>query len=232
MGTNGGLVNPAEKVGRAANAAGIPYLLDATQSMGQMEINVKKIGCDMLCATGRKYLRGPRGTGLLYVRRALAELLEPPFLDNYAAEWESRDRFAINPGARRFETWESSVANRIGLGVAIEYALDWGLGAIRVRVVSLAEILRSRLDLIPGITVRDLGTVRCGIVTFTVEGKSGWDVRTALHARSINVWVSPMASTRLDMEARGLKDLVRASVHYYNTEEEIDAFCVALESLT
>ena len=144
MGTNGGLVNPAEKVGRAANAAGIPYLLDATQSMGQMEINVKKIGCDMLCATGRKYLRGPRGTGLLYVRRALAESLEPPFLDNYAAEWESRDRFAINPGARRFETWESSVANRIGLGVAIEYALDWGLGAIRVRVVSLAEILRSR----------------------------------------------------------------------------------------
>jgi cysteine desulfurase / selenocysteine lyase len=232
--TNGGLVNPAAAVGRLAREAGVLYLLDACQSVGQMPIDVEAIGCDMLSATGRKYLRGPRGTGCLYVRREILARLEPPFLDLHAAQWVAHDRFEVRPDARRFENWETYYAGKIGLGVAIDYAMQWGLEAIWRCITQLADDLRRQLSLIPGVTVRDQGIERCGIVSFTVAGKSADEVKRLLARARINVSVSRLLSTRLDMEARGLHDLVRASVHYYNTEEEIARFCAVLaeEQLT
>lgn len=231
--TNGGLVNPAEPVGEVARDAGALYLLDACQSVGQMPIDVKKIGCHMLSATGRKFLRGPRGTGLLYVDRQVLGDLEPPFLDLHAARWVSGDRFEIRPDARRFENWETFVAGKIGLGVAVDYALKWGLDAIRDRVAGLADELRARLKEIRGVVIRDLGLTRCGIVSFSVNEHDPAHVQRGLAERNINVSVSPAEYTRLDMEQRGLQaGLVRASVHYYNTTEEIDFFCRALEDLT
>ena len=226
--TNGGLVNPAAAVGKVAREAGVPYLLDACQSVGQMPIDVETIGCDMLSATGRKFLRGPRGTGFLYVRRAILERLEPPFLDLHAAEWVARDRFEIRPDARRFENWEAYYAGKIGLGVAIDYALQWGLDAIWARISRLADALRQRLSAVPGVTVRDQGLERCGIVSFDIAGDDADAVQRRLAAERINVSVSRPPSTLLDMEARGLRDLVRASVHYYNNDEEIERFCTAL----
>jgi len=226
--TNGGLVNPARRVGEVAREVGCLYLLDACQSAGQMPLDVAGIGCDMLSATGRKYLRGPRGTGFLYVRREVLERLEPPFLDLHAAEWTARDQFEIRPDARRFENWETNFAGKIGLGVAVEYALDLGLDAIRGRVYNLAESLRVRLAGIPGVVVRDLGEERCGIVTFTAEGKSPDEIKSALSGHAINVSISPPASTRLDSEARGLNEMVRASVHYFNTGDEVERFRATL----
>lgn len=229
--TNGGLVNPAVAIGRVAREAGIPYLLDACQSVGQMPINVEEIGCDMLSTTGRKYLRGPRGTGLLYVRRGFLDRLEPPFLDLHAATWTERDRFEIRPDARRFENWETYYAGKVGLGVAIDYALGWGLDTIQQRVFALADELRTQLAALPGVTLRDQGTVQCGIVTFTVEGVAPEAIQEQMAEQNINVTVSSRESTRLDMEARGLTDVMRASVHYYNTEEEIERFCSALTAI-
>jgi cysteine desulfurase / selenocysteine lyase len=229
--TNGGLVNPALEVGRVASEAGVPYLLDACQSVGQMPINVREIGCDMLSATGRKYLRGPRGTGVLYVRRELIEQLEPPFLDVRAAKWTARDRFEVRPDARRFENWETYYAGKVGLGVAIDYALEWGLEVIYGRVTALADGLRARLGDLRGVSVHDLGEERCGIVTFSIRGQDSEVVKHRLAEQGINTSVSKPEDTRLDAEERGLAKIVRASIHYYNSEEEVERFCQALALL-
>jgi len=229
--TNGGLVNPAGEVGAIAQAAGVPFLLDACQSAGQMPLPVDDIGCTMLSATGRKYLRGPRGTGFLYVQRDWIEQLEPPLLDLHAATWTGPDTYEIQPDARRFENWESHVAGQVGLGVAVNYALDRGLDAIFDRIQHVAATLRGALSAVPGVTVHDVGQTRSGITTFSAEQKDAEAIRTALRERGINVSVSGPSSTRLDAEARDLPDLVRASVHYYNTEEEIERFVRALRDV-
>jgi cysteine desulfurase/selenocysteine lyase len=229
--TNGGLINPAAQVGRVARAAGIPFLLDACQSAGQLPLDVEAIGCDMLSATGRKFLRGPRAIGFLYVRRDLIERLEPPFLDLHAATWTGPDRYEIRPDARRFENWEVNFAGKVGLGVAVEYALEQGLHAIAARVRKLADELREMLDAIPGITVRDKGLERCGIVTFTAETMPAEKLQTALARRRINTSLTTTSSTLLDMAARGLTAMVRASVHYYNSEEELERFAASVADL-
>lgn len=229
--TNGGLVNPAAKIGHVAKRWGALYLLDACQSVGQMPINVEELGCDMLSATSRKYLRGPRGMGLLYVRQAVLEQLEPPFLDLHAAELVAPDRYEMLPNARRFENWECNIAVKLGFGVAIDYALSWGLESVWARVRALGDELRARLAALPHVQVLDLGEVRCGIVSFAVEGSSAEAVRMALLKRRINVNLSGASSTLLDMRARGLEELVRASVHYYNSEAELEQFCQVLAAL-
>jgi len=226
--TNGGLVNPARGVGAVARHAGIPYLLDACQAVGQMPVSVADLDCDMLAATGRKFLRGPRAIGFLYVRRQFLEGLEPPFLDMHAAKWVARDRYDVRPDARRFETWEYNVASKLGLGKAVDYALSWGIEAIWQRAWGLAHMLRRKLEEVPGVTVQDLGLEKCAIVTFTMKGRDPERIKHSLAEKGINVTVTDVNSTRLDMEARGIESMVRASVHYYNTEEEIDRFCAAL----
>ena len=229
--TNGGLIQPAAAVGAIARAHGIPYLLDTCQSIGQLQVDVAAIGCDFLSATGRKYLRGPRGTGFLYVRRAMLERLEPPFLDLHAATWVAPDRYELLPDAKRFENWERPVAGILGLGAAIDYALAIGLPAIETDLRRKAAILRQKLAAIPGVITRDIGREQGGIVTFTKEGLTPSAIKDSLTAKKINVSVSGRSSTYLDMTARQLSDVVRASVHYYNSEDEIDQLCAAVAGL-
>jgi selenocysteine lyase/cysteine desulfurase len=143
-----------------------------------------------------------------------------------------RDRFEIDPTARRFENWESYVAGQVGLGAALDYAHGWGIEAIQDRVTHLAQELRGSLSELPGVTVRDLGRRRCGIVSFTLEGWDAVRLRDELRGRKVNVSVTSRSSTRIDMEDRGLSSMVRASVHYYNTSEEIDSMIGALEEIS
>ena len=219
--SQGGLVQPAAAVGRLCRAAGVPLLLDACQSVGQLPTDVGELECDILSATGRKFLRGPRGTGFLYVRQELLERLEPPFLDLHAAEWTDRDTYTIRPDARRFENWETNYATKLGLAAAVEYALGVGLVAIAERVQQLAALLRSQLGGLTRVGVHDRGVEKCGIVTFTVAAIAAQDVAARLGAARVNVSVTPVSYSRLDLGSRGLDAVVRASVHYYNTEAEV-----------
>ena len=229
--TNGGLVNPAAAVGRVAREWDTLYLLDACQSVGQLPLDVAAIGCDLLSATGRKWLRGPRGTGFLYVREAVLDKLSPPFLDLRGATWVARDAYEMRPDARRFENWEKAWANMLGLGTAAAYANSFGMDAIWARVQMLGAELRRQLSDIPGVMVQDKGVVQGGLVTFTMEGVRTTAVQQYLRQQKIHVTTSTTRSTRLDMEDRGLTELIRASVHYYNTEEEIGRFCEIIRAL-
>jgi cysteine desulfurase / selenocysteine lyase len=226
--TSGGLVNPVASVGALTRATGVPFMLDACQSVGQIPLDVDAIGCDFLAATSRKFLRGPRGTGFLYARRALADRLEPGGIDLHSARWTTPTSYELEPSARRFEQFERAPALWLGLGTAVSYALELGLDAINARVVALAARLRELLPARPGVTVRDEGREQCGIVTFTVDGRAPAEVAQALRARGVNVWTSTAETNRLDLAARGLDGVVRASVHYYNTEAELDRCAQAL----
>ena len=230
--TGGGLVNPVAAVGRLARDAGALYLVDACQSVGQLPIDVDDVGCDFLAATSRKYLRGPRGVGLLYARAATAGRLEPALPDLRSATWEAPDRYRFAGDGRRFEAWEMPIAAKVGLGVAVDYALGWGVGEIWARVRELAADLRRGLEGISGVTVLDLGVERCGIVTFSVDGRHPDDVRRALGGAGVNVSVSEAGSSRLDFDRRCLPAVVRASVHYYNDADDLDRCCRAVGALT
>jgi len=229
--TNGGLINPVSEIGGIARGAEIPFLLDACQSVGQMPLDIWELGCDFLAATGRKWLRGPRGTGFLVVRPEWLEKLEPRVLDNFGATMTSVETFEARYDARRFEMWENNVAARIGLGVAVDYALEMGLEGVQDRVSRLGGWFRTLLGETPGVAVRDKGTDKCGIVSFEVEGLTPLEVKVALVDKGINVSASIAADTPIDMNARGITQLLRASPHYYNTEVEAERLVDALAEL-
>ncbi len=219
--TNGGLVNPAAEVGRVARAHGIPYLLDACQAIGQIPVDVGELGCDLLSATGRKFLRGPRGTGFLYVRRASFADLEPPMIDLHGATWTGPESYELRDDARLFETWENNTAARLGLGAAADYALGLGIEAIQERAFALADGLRRALREVPGLTLYDLGKRPCAIVSFAIEGIESEAIEASLRDRGVNLSTSSPKYTLLDATARNLPTVVRASPHYYNSEDEI-----------
>lgn len=230
--TNGGLIQPVAEIGQIAREAGVLYMVDACQSVGQVPVDVQEIGCDMLAATSRKYLRGPRGTGFLYVNKEVIPALDPVMLDLHAATWVSADRYEIRNDARRFENWETNFAGKVGLGVACDYAIEVGIEAGSTRLRNLAAMLRGEIEALPGGKTHDLGIEKGGIVTFTVEGLDPDDVAAAWAKEKINANTSSVRSTRFDMEQRGLEKMVRASVHYYNTEEEIEKAMGIVKRLT
>jgi cysteine desulfurase/selenocysteine lyase len=226
--THTGTVQPAEAVGRIAREHGLTYFLNATQSLGVYPLHVEEIGCDLLCSTSRKWLRGPRGLGMLYVRSRLMEQLNPPFPDVRAAVWEEPYRFRWPPDARAFETWESNPAATLALGEAAAYAQNVGLEAIWQRVQELAHYLRQRLGELPGAKVHDRGQTLSGIVAFTLEGVPPPKVKEYLRERKINVYTVGAENALLDMQDWGVDEIVRASVHYFNTEEEVDTVVCTL----
>lgn len=229
--TNGGLVNPAEKVGKLAKKHGILYLLDACQSVGQMPVDVQKIGCDMLSATGRKYLRAPRGTGFLYVSENIMADMEPKVIDMTSAEWVTKDSYTIRPDAIRFENFEYNHAAKAGLSAAVKYALDLGIDNIWKRTQYLANLLRQNLTEIPNIIIQDLGEVKCGIVSLSISGIKTDFIKQKLKEKNINISLTSESGTLLDMQDRKLNQMIRASVHYYNTEKEIDIFCGEIKKI-
>ncbi len=226
--TNGGLVNPAADVGRLARAAGVPYLLDACQSIGQRVVDVDEIGCDFLSATGRKFLRGPRGTGFLYARTSILDRVTPSQPDHHGADWSSADDYTFADGARRFEYWEYSHANWLGLGAAVDVALDLGIDRIQATITERAAQLRAMLADI-GLTVYDEGVERSGIVTAATPSIPSADLQATLAGAGINTSVTSISSSRYDVERRNLPEMLRMSVHCTTTVAELERAVGVLE---
>lgn len=226
--TNSGQVAPVSEVVRRAHQVGALVLLDACQSVGQLAIDVQALGVDALSATGRKWLRAPRGTGFLYVRRALLDDLEPAAADLRGATWTSAADYELAGSARRFELWESDVAGRLGLKEAVDHLLALGPVAVEVAVRRNAADLRAAFADIPGVRVRDQGPDLSGIVSFTVDGVAPYEVQERLQDEQVTVSVSGAASTRLDMDRRDLAAVVRASPHYFVSPDDLATAAAAV----
>lgn len=230
--TNSGLVQPVELVGEVCRDAEIPYLVDACQAVGQMPVDVTRLHCDFLSATARKFLRGPRGLGFLYVSdRMLSRGAHPLLVDMHGATWTSPDAFTLTPDARRFETWEFAYALVLGMGAAVRYALEVGLETAGERARDLAGYVRDRLAALPGVRVLDRGPELCAIATATFEGRDAAALKLELRARGINTSSPEREDAVIDMDQKGATSALRISPHYYNTKEEIDTAIGALEEL-
>ncbi len=230
--TNSGLVQPVEAVGRICREAGVPYLIDGCQAVGQIPIQVEQLHCDYLSGTARKFLRGPRGLGFLYVSdEALRKGAHPLLVDMHGADWTDADAFELNPDARRFETWEFAYALVMGLGAAAEYALNAGVETTGRRARELAAYARDRLADVPGVRVLDRGPELCAIVTIAIAGRDATDIKLALRARGINTSSPHREDAVIDMDEKQTTSALRISPHYYNSNEEIDTAVGALEEI-
>ncbi|MBT5186564.1 MAG: aminotransferase class V-fold PLP-dependent enzyme [Kordiimonadaceae bacterium] len=229
--TNSGLVNSVAALGDIARKHNILFMVDACQSVGQMPIDVEEIKCDMLSATSRKYLRGPRGVGFLYVKKSVIEKLHPPIIDLRGAKWKSATEYELRNDAKRFENWESNYAGTLGLGAAIDYALDIGLENIQTRIDELANYLRGKLNEIEGVSTHTISQHQCGIITFSVNGIEAASIVNKLRENGINTSLSEPSSTLLDANKNKLPNLIRSSVHYFNDEDELGKFISVLKEI-
>lgn len=219
---NGGVINPAAAIGQVARREGIPYFIDGAQAVGQVPVDVVALGCDVLTGAGRKALRGPRGTGLLYVRQDFLSRVTPAFVDTHSAPLGADGEPVLRHDAARFELAEASLALHSGLANALDEALDIGIDNIRARIDGIAQSLREQLAALPGVTVLDLGTERSGLVAFNVAGLDASHVQRSLAERGVTIGSNGVAYTPFDMESRGIQKISRASVSYLTTDAEID----------
>jgi selenocysteine lyase/cysteine desulfurase len=227
--TNSGLVQPAEAVGEICREAGIPYIVDACQAVGQIPVDVSRLHCDYLAAATRKFMRGPRGVGFLYVSdRALAAGAYPLTVDMHGADWTEPGAFALKPDARRFEQWEISHALVLGAGAAARYALEVGIEDARRRSWALAAYVRQRLAEIGGVRVLDRGPALCAIATAELGGRNAEQAKLVLRRRGINTSSPVREDAVIDMDEKRATSAIRMSPHYYNTSDEIDRAVAAL----
>jgi selenocysteine lyase/cysteine desulfurase len=230
--TNSGLMQPVEGLGEIAEAAGVPYLVDACQAVGELPISLSRLRCDFLSATARKFLRGPRGIGFLYVSdRALARGDYPLYIDMRGAHWITADGFELAPDARRFENWESSCALVLGLGEASRYALSVGIERGGGRARELAATLRTKLSALPRYRLLDRGKELAAIVTVAVPGWEAAALVNDLRGRGINTSATLGEYAVIDMAEKNVASALRISPHYYNTQSELDTLIEALKSL-
>ena len=227
---NGGLINPAQAIGDVARRHTIPYFIDAGQAVGQLPVDVQALQCDVLKSAGRKHLRGPRGTALLYIRPEFLPHLNPAQRDVFSAPWTA-EGFDLRNDARRFETSEVSFALLAGLGNALHEINQLGIERVWQRVLQTSARIREALRQIPGISLHDLGNTHSGLIAFNLAGWDSFELKQRLGLKRINIGANGVAYTPLDMQARGLSSVARISVSPLNTDDEIELLVKALREL-
>ena len=230
--TSSGKVQPVAAIGKLCRQYDIWYLVDACQSIGQMPVDVQTIGCDFLTATGRKFLRAPRGTGFLYASdKALEAGLSPLFFDNHSATWTGADEYEVQATAQRFELYERSIANVLGITEAVRYANALGLDNIYAYNQDLIQYFRKKMLNTEGVTLYDEGSHLCNILTFRVKELPLDTLQTALNAAQVNYSVALKKMAQIDFAHKGIDWALRFSPHYYNTKEEVDRVVEVLAKL-
>ena len=224
-----GDIQDIKAIGEIAHAEGICLLVDACQSVGQLPLDLQEIKCDFLCATGRKYLRGPRGTGFLFARSQSTASFIPPVIDLQSASWDTAESFTVKKNAGRFESFERNLAGQIGLGRAVEYANSLGMIHIAARIQGLAERLVAGLQSLQGVRIHELSEPRSGIVTFSKTGAEAVALQSHLYQRGINTSISKRNNARLDLGRETQGDVIRVSMHYYNSRSEIERFIQVID---
>lgn len=230
--TNSGLVQDAQAVGEICREAEVPFVLDACQAVGQIPVDVETLKCDFLAATARKFLRGPRGIGFLYVsNRILERSMEPLFPDTHGAAWTEPNKYTLEPDARRFENWEFSHALILGLGAAAEYAMEVGIDVAANRSLKLAEYVRSKLKEMPCARIFDRGENQCAIVSVGFDQHQPEELVDRLREKKINTSAASRTAGVIDMRSKGVESILRISPHYYNTMDEADELLEALNRI-
>jgi cysteine desulfurase/selenocysteine lyase len=231
MPTNSGLVQPAEEVGQICSKYDVLYLLDACQAVGQRQVDVQQLRCDFLCATGRKFLRGPRGTGLLYVSdKVLTAQMVPLIFDMQGAEWTGDDMYTLAGTAKRFELWETSVAAKLGLAAALKYINEIGISSIGEYNITLTEQFRKGLQEVRGLQLHDQGSVLSNIITFSTDNRPLQDTAQLLRDNNVYFSMSFRDFARIDFNKKNLDAVIRLSPHYFNTAEELEKTLTILSS--
>lgn len=231
--SNTGLIQPVEEVGKLCAQRNLYYLVDGCQSAGQIPVDVEKIQCDFFTATLRKFLRGPRGCGFLYVSdKIINQKLEPLFIDLRGADWVSADEYAPRMDARRFEDWEMPYALVLGSKAAIDYALQVGLVEIQERNLHVCELIRNEVSQLKGFTLLDIGTPQSSIITMTIANQKAQHVLSSLRKQNINTSIGFRNFALIDFDAKKVEWALRISPHYYNTEEEIAILINSLKTFS
>lgn len=229
---NSGLVQPVHSLGEECEAAGIPFVVDACQAVGQIPIDLRTLKCDYLSASARKFLRGPRGIGFLYVSdRQLEAGRYPLFIDMRGARWTGKDSFQIETSAIRFEQWEFAYALVLGLGAAAAYAQTANIATVQELSWGLASYAREQLARLPNVRVLDRGRELCAIVTIAMHGWAAPDVVAELRKRQIHTSRLVQELAVFDMKDKGVASALRISPHYFNTRGEIDLLREALREI-
>jgi selenocysteine lyase/cysteine desulfurase len=231
--SNTGLIQPVELVGQLCADRDIYYLVDGCQSAGQIPVDVQKIKCDFFTATMRKFLRGPRGAGFLYVSdKIINEKLEPLFIDLKGAEWTNADEYIPRMDARRFEDWELPYPLVMGSKAAIDLAITLGLDEIQNRNTILCDRVKNGLSMQPNITLLDKGTNQSSIITVKINNQKAPELLTNLRSKNINTSIAYRNFALIDFDTKSVDWALRISPHYYNTEKEVDLLIETLRTVT
>jgi len=230
--TNSGLIQDVATIGEICHAENLIFLLDSCQSIGQIAVNLNNIKCDFLTATGRKFLRGPRGTGFLYVSdRILDQGFAPLLLDGGNATWTGSETYELMDSAERFGTWEKPYAMLTGLTESLRYLNDIGIQNVENHNKKIMNRLRSNLAGISSVTCYDLGTHTSNILTFRKKDKTPEDIKNLFSKHQVYFGISQKHQGQIDFEKKGIDWVVRLSPHYFNTEEEMDRISTIIEEL-
>ncbi|TYT27158.1 cysteine desulfurase [Luteimonas viscosa] len=224
-----GTVNPVREICREARRRGITTVVDGSQAVPHRAVDVAAIGCDFYAFTGHK-MCGPTGTGALWARRELLATM-PPFLGGGEMIREvSFEGTVFNDPPQKFEAGTPNIAGFIGLGAAVDYLQGIGMAHVEAREAELLAHLTGALDALDGVRIFGRAPEKAAVVSFLVEGAHAHDLATLLDLEGVAVRSGQHCAHPL-LQFYGVAATCRASLAFYNTHAEIDAFVAALEKV-